>query len=107
MESVPIRIAMRMAVHLSWCFIVGYYSIPGYLSGLPGAYAPALLEPAPLKIDSRANLRGRQMLTIQPGSSDSFSAVRVGLCATGGYAVRLRQSLVQNTSLDTGWDGVV
>jgi hypothetical protein len=91
MESVPIRIAMRMAVHLSWCLIVGYYGILGYLSGLPGAYAPALLDPAPLKIDSRANLRGGQVLTIQPGSSDRLSAVRVGLCATCRYALRLRQ----------------
>src|SRR4030095_7414081 len=55
-----------------------------------GGVLPGLLDPATLKIDGRTNPGGRQMLTIQPGSSDGFSAVRVGLYATGAYPVRLR-----------------
>jgi len=68
---------------------------------------PGLLDPATLKIDGRTHPSGRQMLTIQPDSSDGFSAVRVGLYATGADTARLRQGLVQDTSLDPGRDGVV
>src|SRR4029434_3793109 len=68
---------------------------------------PGLLDPATLKIDGRTNPGGRQMLTIQPGSSDGFSTVRVRLYVTAAYTVRLRYGLVQDASLDPGRDGVV
>jgi hypothetical protein len=72
-----------------------------------GGVYPDLLDPAALQIDGGANPRGRQVLMVQPRSGDGFSAVRVGLCATCRYAVRLCQGLVQDTSLDPGWDGAV